>query len=121
MAGACICGCWGAGEPFFQARAELVDGGSLGRVHIELGPEEVLPFPLPWQCATFLYHSQPDHSRRGRQKGHLAGSASERVPEVPFPLELWVRISPFRFFLKSSTLPPTLGSSRPLRILDGQR
>lgn len=94
------------GSHFFQARAELADGGSLGRVHIELGPEEVLPFPLPWQCATFLYHSQPDHSRRSRQKGRLAGLASERVPEVPFPLELWVRISPFRFFLKSSTLPP---------------
>lgn len=121
-----VLGCRGAifSRPGLKRPGELADGGSLGRVHIELGPEEVLLFPLPRQCAAFLHHSQPDHSRRGRQKGHLAGLASERVPEALFPLELWVRIGPFRFFLKSSTPPPPrpdpLGSSRHLKILDVQ-
>lgn len=117
-----VLGCRGAifSRPGLRGPRELADGDSLGRVYIELGPEEVLLFPLLRQCATFLYHSQPDHSRMGRQKGLLAGLASERVPEVLFPLELWVRIGPLRFFLKSTTLPPPLGSSRPLRILDGQ-
>ena len=36
--------------------------GGLGRAHGELGPEEILLFPLPngpWQCATFLHAFQP--------------------------------------------------------------
>ena len=35
--------------------------------------------------------------------GRKAGLVSERVSEVPPSTELWVRVGPFRFFLKSGT------------------
>ena len=64
--------------------------GGLGRAHGELGPEEVLPLPLPngpWQHATFPHPFQPGHGNRCGQKGWAGASLVAQWLRVCLPVQ----------------------------------
>ena len=70
--------------------------GGLGRAHGELGPEEILLFPLP----TVHGNVPPSHTPSSLR----SELASERVSEVPPPGALWVRVCPSGSFFKVALL-----------------